>query len=610
MGALFNQMVEKLNHWRAHHTNPFWVRRVFEVAMLSIVTCSVAMLMPAAYGCKQTSREMLLLDSVGCMSEEDALQVAHGRVTHAALVHIIGNDTAYQQQAQADLLKWRVEASAREDDHWKDEVWLSNEHDVLAEVTAAATHGVYTAGLFTAHDFSAVSESLIVTVDGADRTVVLAANIASTAQAVVAINGGGLAGATATTDSYHRVIISSASYGPNSTVEIAASSGANALGLLGSGAASAGHASTIGRRRLGGAGGGGGSSGGASKVHLHYQQEYECDTEDYNEMAMLWLNSGVKAVKVLLQRGFPHMLSWQALLAFFGCGQRQPPHTHNSPQCSQRQLPPQLPPAPGQLSPRSRAPATCPQPPDLPADRPLFGPDSPRLVPGGQLLLRAGGLLLWRLSPGRADYPTPAARRIGRPGDGPARHRTEEVDLRGRPLRCNSTHNLCPHPSCSSSSLRAVVLTVALSGSIPHASSLCIPLCIPYVSSGPYNNTFFWSTVYRWAARDCRLPDPGMYAVVGMSAFLGGPRPLIPRPFANPHLCPTPRGSPRDRWRVPQEPVPPSRSRRAVCVSTVYPLCIPHASLMHPLRHPLMHPSCIPHASPLCIPYASPHGRG
>ena len=33
-------------------------------------------------------------------------------------------------------------------------------------------------------------------------------------------------------------------------------------------------------------------------------------------MAMLWLNGGVKAVKVLLQRGFPHMLSWQVLIVF------------------------------------------------------------------------------------------------------------------------------------------------------------------------------------------------------------------------------------------------------------------------------------------------------
>ena len=53
-------------------------------------------------------------------------------------------------------------------------------------------------------------------------------------------------------------------------------------------------------------------------IHLHYTHKYSCDASnhEYNEMAMLWLNGGVKAVKVLLQRGFPHMLSWQVLLVF------------------------------------------------------------------------------------------------------------------------------------------------------------------------------------------------------------------------------------------------------------------------------------------------------
>ena len=37
-----------------------------------------------------------------------------------------------------------------------------------------------------------------------------------------------------------------------------------------------------------------------------------------------------------------------------------------------------------------------------------------------------------------------------------------------------------------------------------------------------FESTYFWSTVYRWIGRDCRLPDPGMYAVIGMAAFLGG----------------------------------------------------------------------------------------
>ena len=47
-------------------------------------------------------------------------------------------------------------------------------------------------------------------------------------------------------------------------------------------------------------------------IHLHYSHTYTCDSSnhEYNEMSMLWLNGGVKAVKVILQRGFPHMLSW------------------------------------------------------------------------------------------------------------------------------------------------------------------------------------------------------------------------------------------------------------------------------------------------------------
>jgi len=53
-------------------------------------------------------------------------------------------------------------------------------------------------------------------------------------------------------------------------------------------------------------------------IHLHYSHTYTCNTDnhEYNQMAMLWLNGGVKAVKVLLQRGFPYMLSAECLLVF------------------------------------------------------------------------------------------------------------------------------------------------------------------------------------------------------------------------------------------------------------------------------------------------------
>ena len=39
---------------------------------------------------------------------------------------------------------------------------------------------------------------------------------------------------------------------------------------------------------------------------------------------------------------------------------------------------------------------------------------------------------------------------------------------------------------------------------------------------GVFSDTYLWSSVYRWIGRECRLPDPGMYAVVGMASFLGG----------------------------------------------------------------------------------------
>ena len=39
---------------------------------------------------------------------------------------------------------------------------------------------------------------------------------------------------------------------------------------------------------------------------------------------------------------------------------------------------------------------------------------------------------------------------------------------------------------------------------------------------GVFSDTYLWSSVYRWIGRECRLPDPGMYAVIGMASFLGG----------------------------------------------------------------------------------------
>ena len=37
-----------------------------------------------------------------------------------------------------------------------------------------------------------------------------------------------------------------------------------------------------------------------------------------------------------------------------------------------------------------------------------------------------------------------------------------------------------------------------------------------------HTDLYYWEMIYRWVIRDCSMPDPGTYAVVGMAAFMGG----------------------------------------------------------------------------------------
>jgi len=53
-------------------------------------------------------------------------------------------------------------------------------------------------------------------------------------------------------------------------------------------------------------------------IKLYYSHKYTCKGDyEYNEMAGLWLNGGVKSAKKLMERGFPTALSWHTLLVFF-----------------------------------------------------------------------------------------------------------------------------------------------------------------------------------------------------------------------------------------------------------------------------------------------------
>ena len=49
-------------------------------------------------------------------------------------------------------------------------------------------------------------------------------------------------------------------------------------------------------------------------------------------------------------------------------------------------------------------------------------------------------------------------------------------------------------------------------------------ICDNYEEWNPdkHSDLYYWEMIYRWVIKDCSMPDPGTYAVVGMAAFMGG----------------------------------------------------------------------------------------
>ena len=49
-------------------------------------------------------------------------------------------------------------------------------------------------------------------------------------------------------------------------------------------------------------------------------------------------------------------------------------------------------------------------------------------------------------------------------------------------------------------------------------------LCTDYsaLEGDDMYDVYHWSAHFRWMIRDCRLPDPGTFAVIGMASFMGG----------------------------------------------------------------------------------------
>lgn len=287
LGAVFNQVVEHLNHLRVHHVNTSAIKRSLEVVFLVLITGSVAVFLPAAFKCEHATRDLMMQDSTGCLSEQDAFQLSNGAVSNARLAELLG----------------QVEASGTA---------LPPE---LANIKAN----------LAAHKY-APEEQEVLTVGSEDAWK----------DAIMIDNGN-------------------------------------------------------------------------EHIHLHYPHAYTCNATsgDYNPMAMLWLNGGVKGVKVLMQRGFPHLLNVPVLSIF----------------CVVYFV-------------LAALTSGCSVPAGLVVPMLLIGGSFGRLI----------GVVALNLKSSACD---------------------------------GLDHDLA-------------------------------------------TNAFYWSSTYRWVGKECNLPDPGVYAVVGMAAFLGG----------------------------------------------------------------------------------------
>ncbi len=191
IGAFFNQVVEELNHWRVENINKSAWRRVAEVAFICLLTGSCAVLLPAAWPCREMTPALMTVDSTGCHKDVDTRQLFKGTIKYEAMESMYGEQNisalpAANQRMLLNARKYRVPKQYR--------------------------------------------------------------------------------AAGKTKDMYDDVYISKE----------------------------------------------------AKNIKVYYAHKYTCKGKyEYNEMAGLWLNGGVKSAKKLMERGFPTALSWHTLLVFF-----------------------------------------------------------------------------------------------------------------------------------------------------------------------------------------------------------------------------------------------------------------------------------------------------
>jgi chloride channel 7 len=334
LGALFNQIVEKLNHFRAHRVNKRGWARVLEVLLLTVITGSAVIFLPLLSTCRLATRDIMLKDSAGCLPLEDFAQLSYGEIQFDYLNNIM---EAANMTATSANVSMKSPSGRRR------------------RLLAGSASGSGSGSASSSNE-NATGLRLLENLHGVVNK--------------------------------HRVVPEHRDITHWDTIYL---------------------------------------DNASPYIHVHYEHTYTCGKKShtFNDMAMLWLNGGVKGVKVLMQRGFPHLISTETLWIFFGAYFLLASTTAGT---------------------------------HVPA-----GLVVPLLLVGGSFGRLYG--VYWM----------------------------------------NFKKTLCTTYVAMDSSDTKNVMNYGL-----------------HPDTWPNYNMYYWSTVYRWIVRDCKLPDPGTFAVIGMASFMGG----------------------------------------------------------------------------------------
>ena len=344
IGAAFNQIVEKFNHHRAHHINPYGWRRLFEVLFITLLTGTVVIFLPMSGTCRILTREIMLEDSGGCFPDKDLFQVTYGTTSYSFLERLVsaaGNGTVANssfaaaapasnggsggggeegkgRRRAADTSETNKQRSSNfmDEKNYADDVRGAYYKDTSRSRTSAAESSAAESSAAESSEVPNVKR-LLLSVDEDGEMKVLPPERRQHLRHLSSTDE----------EAAERRILASVAKDPQNDEEGTDYYGAD----VGPGQTSeemlaslkdhlANHRVVESHRdykeydvlmidNIAEHG---------PYIHIHYEHTYTCGkaSHSYNDMAMLWLNGGAKGVKTLMQRGFPHQISEQTLAVF------------------------------------------------------------------------------------------------------------------------------------------------------------------------------------------------------------------------------------------------------------------------------------------------------